>query len=88
MGGRAIRHRFAARALWCERLRGSNPRHRVPEHGSHGSDRPLSRLQQWAVQRTEAGHFNKAAVAVANKLARVIWAVWTKCSRFDGNHLP
>jgi transposase len=51
-------------------------------------DRPLTHLQQWAVERAEAAHFNKAAVAVANKLARVIWAVWARGRGFDGNHLP
>ncbi len=51
-------------------------------------ERPLTHLQQWAVERAERTHFNKAAVAVANKLARVIWAVWKWGSRFDGNHLP
>jgi transposase len=34
------------------------------------------RLQQWALQiERQRGH-NKAAVAVANKLARIAWAVW------------
>lgn len=50
--------------------------------------RPLTHLQQWAVERSEAAHFNKAAVAVANKLARIIWAVWKRGSSFDANHLP
>jgi transposase len=50
--------------------------------------RPLSQLQRWAVQRTEKAHLNKAAVAVANKLARIIWAVWKHERDFDGNHLP
>ena len=36
----------------------------------------LTRLQQWAVHvAARCGH-NKAAIAVANKLARIIWAVW------------
>jgi hypothetical protein len=26
--------------------------------------------------------------ALANKLARVIWAVWKRQTRFDGNYLP
>lgn len=38
--------------------------------------RRLTRLQQWAVTlATRRGH-NKAAIALANKLARIIWAVW------------
>ncbi len=36
----------------------------------------VTRLQQWAVMlATRRGH-NKAAIALANKLARIIWAVW------------
>ena len=36
----------------------------------------VTRLQQWAVRLAERRGHNKAAIAVANKLARVIWAVW------------
>ena len=47
---------------------------------------PLSELQRWALDtQARVGH-NKAAVALANKMARIIWAVWTKASDFDGNH--
>jgi transposase len=48
----------------------------------HGAQRraregqALSRLQQWALTlQTRRGH-NKAAIALANKLARIVWAVW------------
>jgi hypothetical protein len=35
-----------------------------------------TRFQQWAVTvAARCGH-NKAAIAVANKLARIVWAVW------------
>jgi transposase len=46
----------------------------------------LTELQCWALQ-TEArvGH-NKATVALANKMARIMWAVWTRHTAFDGNH--
>jgi transposase len=38
--------------------------------------KPLTRLHQWALTvQTRRGH-NKAAIAVANKLGRVVWAVW------------
>lgn len=49
-------------------------------------EKTLTELQCWALQ-TEArvGH-NKAAVALANKMARILWAVWTRHSVFDGNH--
>lgn len=49
---------------------------------------PISGLQAWALKRAALVHANKAAVALANKLARVIWAVWTRQTRFDGNYLP
>lgn len=40
--------------------------------------RPLSRLHHWAVTlRDRRGH-NKATIAVANKLGRLVWAVWAK----------
>jgi transposase len=46
----------------------------------------LTELQRWALD-TEAriGH-NKATVALANKMARILWAVWTKNVGFDGNY--
>jgi transposase len=37
-----------------------------------------SRFQQWAVALAVRRGHNRAAVAVANKLARMIWAVWHK----------
>jgi transposase len=47
--------------------------------------KPLDHLRVWALE-TEAriGH-NKAAVALANKLARIIWATWKYERDFDGN---
>jgi hypothetical protein len=33
-------------------------------------------LQQWAVTTAARRGHNKAAVALANKMARIIWAVW------------
>ena len=43
---------------------------------------PLSRLHRWALQVRDRCHFNLAIVAVANKLARLIWAVWTRDTAF------
>jgi transposase len=37
---------------------------------------PLTRLQQWALAVQQRRGHNKATVAVANKLGRMIWAVW------------
>jgi hypothetical protein len=39
------------------------------------------------VKRAREGHSNKAAVAYANKLARIAWAVWYHDRQFDGNHV-
>lgn len=40
------------------------------------------RLRAWALERERARGHNKAAVAVANKLARIIWAVGTREERY------
>lgn len=41
---------------------------------SKGAD--LDRLRRWAIEtEMRIGH-NKAAVALANKLSRIIWATW------------
>lgn len=49
-------------------------------------EKPLTALEVWAIE-TEArvGH-NKAAVALANKMARIIWVICTRGERFDGNY--
>ncbi len=43
----------------------------------------LSRLQQWACQLEHRVGHNKATCALANKLARICWAVWKHESDFD-----
>jgi transposase len=43
-----------------------------------GAHKPLTGIQPWAVHlATRKGH-NKATIAVANKLARIVWAVWKR----------
>jgi transposase len=54
---------------------------------THDADRPLTQLQAWALKRASEGHSNRAAVALANKLARIAWAVWRHEREFDGNHV-
>ncbi|MDQ3606281.1 MAG: IS110 family transposase [Gemmatimonadota bacterium] len=50
--------------------------------------KPLTRTQQWAVEKAGAlRHSNQAAVALANKLARICWAVWKHERQYDGNYL-
>jgi transposase len=44
---------------------------------------PLTPLQQWAVALAARRGLNKAATALANRLARIIWAVW----RSDGEYV-
>jgi transposase len=39
-------------------------------------DRALDRLRTWALALQERRGHNKAAVALANKLARIVWATW------------
>jgi transposase len=49
----------------------------------------LTHLQQWALKKAaELRHSNQAAVALANKLARISWAVRKHERRFDGNYRP
>jgi transposase len=43
----------------------------------------LTRLQRWAVTVAAARGHNKATIAMANKLARIIWAVWSRDQDFD-----
>jgi transposase len=44
-------------------------------HAKKPTARP-DRLRAWALARERARGHNKAAVALANKLARIVWAVW------------
>jgi transposase len=47
--------------------------------------KPLDRLRCWAVETEARAGYNKATVALANKLARIIWATWKYERSFDGN---
>jgi transposase len=55
-------------------------------HAAHRratAQEPLTRLHQWALTvQARRGH-NKATIAVANKLGRIVWAVWTRDVEFD-----
>jgi hypothetical protein len=55
--------------------------------GVHSADKPVTQLQAWALKRADKGHSNRAAVALANKLARIACAVWRHERVFDGNHV-
>jgi transposase len=41
------------------------------------------RLRSWALERERARGHNKAAVALANKMARIVWAVWRHDGAFE-----
>jgi transposase len=45
--------------------------------------RPLDRLKTWALEVQSRTNHNKAACAVANKLARIAWAVWVKQEKYQ-----
>ena len=45
-------------------------------HAKRKSAPPPDRLRAWALQLERLRGHNKAAVALANKLARIVWAVW------------
>jgi transposase len=47
----------------------------------HATRQQQDRLRVWAHELNNTHVHNKAAVAVANKMARIVWAVWTR-------HLP
>ena len=46
------------------------------------------RISQWLVQLKERVGWHKAVVALANKNARILWAVLTRDATFDPNHVP
>ena len=52
---------------------------------ARANDKPLTRLQHWALDTQHRIGHNKATVALANKMARIIWAVWTQQKPFNGD---
>jgi transposase len=44
----------------------------------HRNAQPLTHLHAWALTIRERRGHNKATMAVANKLGRIVWAVWRK----------
>ncbi|MDY7094153.1 MAG: IS110 family transposase [Acidobacteriota bacterium] len=45
------------------------------------------RLQSWALKKQQSRGHNKAAVATANKLARIVWAVWSRHEQYQSQML-
>ncbi len=50
-----------------------------------GRGRTLDQLRSWALLTERRCGYNKATVALANKLARIVWATWKYQRPFDGN---
>ncbi len=46
----------------------------------------LTGLQPWAIQLEQRVGHNKATVALANKMVRILWATWMHQREFDGNY--
>jgi len=47
----------------------------------------LTALQQWASQLEQRVGHNKATIALANKMVRILWATWMHQRDFDGNYV-
>jgi len=48
--------------------------------------KPLNRLQRWALDLKARTNHNKAAVGLANKMARIAWAVWFHGRQYSGDY--
>jgi hypothetical protein len=49
-----------------------------PPQPGFRTGRAAGGLHHWALAVRERRGHNKATIAVANKLGRIVWAVWTK----------
>jgi transposase len=50
--------------------------------------RPVDQLKRWALAVQSRTNHNKAACALANKMARIAWAVWVKHENYRSEVLP
>ena len=50
--------------------------------------KPLNRLQQWAMSLEKRAGHNKATVAIANKLARIVWVCWKNETDYQLDYCP
>jgi transposase len=55
----------------------------VSAHRAKLAKRRLNHIQEWALAVADRRGHNRAAIAVANKMARVAWVVWTRDVAFD-----
>jgi transposase len=63
-------------SLRCLLTRGARAVLLAAQRTARATPHRVTRLQQWAVAVAARRGHNKAAIALANKLARIIWAVW------------
>lgn len=54
-------------------------------HRQQRSNKPLTHTQTWVLTLEQRSCHNKATVALANKMARSIWAIWTRDTTYNGN---
>jgi transposase len=47
------------------------------------SDPVLTPLQRWVLNVEQRTHHNKATIALANKMARIIWVTWTRAQDYQ-----
>ena len=53
--------------------------HRQANKGDH----TLTSLQRWVLDVEQRTHHNKATIALANKMARIIWVTWTHAENYS-----
>ncbi len=78
-GGRRYLGRISKRGdvyLRCLLTHGARAVLLAAQRTARATPHRVTRLQQWAVAVAARRGHNKAAIALANKLARIIWAVW------------
>jgi transposase len=54
-------------------------------HVARKRERSLHRLQEWVLACEQRRGRNRAAVALANRIARIVWATWKHQRTFEGN---
>lgn len=54
-------------------------------HRKRQNGQEVTRLQRWATDLQQTHHHNIATVALANKMARIIWATWTRQEDYKTN---
>ena len=78
-GGRRYLGRISKRGdgyLRCLLTHGARAVLLAAQRTARAAPQRLTRLQQWAMTIAARRGHNKAAIALANKMARIIWAVW------------